>query len=124
MKLIIAVVQVYDTDRLLRLVTDAGLRATRIVSTGGFLHMQNATVLIGAADERVAEAVDLVRGACRSRVEVTADLSAPELADWLPGGIHDVTLGGGVVFIVPVERFLRVSGAVPAPACDRIVRGV
>ena len=111
MKLIIAVVQVYDTDRLLRLVTDAGLRATRIVSTGGFLRMQNATVLIGTDDDRAGEAVDLVRGACQSRVEVAADVTAPELGDWYPGGIQEVTVGGGVIFIVPVERFLRIGGS-------------
>jgi uncharacterized protein YaaQ len=111
MKLVIAVVQVYDTDRLLRLVTAAGLRATRIVSTGGFLRMQNATVLMGVEDDQVAEAVDIVRTACQARVEVGAAVAAPEYADWIECGIQEVPLGGGVVFVVPVERFARIASA-------------
>lgn len=110
MKLIIAVVQVYDTDRLLRLITDAGLRATRIVSTGGFLRMQNATVLVGVEDGRAEEVVDLIRRACHARVEVAVDECAPDLAELLPGGIQEVTVGGGVLFIVPVSMYVRVHG--------------
>ena len=108
MKLVIAVVQVYDTDRLLRSVTEAGLRATRIVSTGGFLRMQNATVLMGVEDDRVGEAIDAVRATCQARVEVRAEAAAPEFADWIDCGIQEVPLGGGVVFVVPVARFTRI----------------
>ena len=107
MKLVIAVVQVYDTDRLLRVVTEAGLRATRIVSTGGFLRMQNATVLMGVENERVQEAIALVRRVCAGRIEVRADVAPPEFAEWIDCGIQEELIGGGVIFVVPVARFTR-----------------
>ena len=60
MKLIVAIVQAYDTDRLLRTVTSAGFRVTRIQSTGGFLRAGNSTVFMGVEDERVREGMDLI----------------------------------------------------------------
>ncbi len=73
MKLIITVIQAYDSDRLLKAVTAAGLGATKIVSTGGFLRMGNATILIGVDDDRVAECLRLVRANCEPRAEVSYD---------------------------------------------------
>jgi len=113
MKLVIAVVQIYDTDRLLTAVTDVGFGATRIVSTGGFLRMQNATILLGVDDERVEEAIGIVRDCCQGRVEVRAEVAAPEFAEWIDCGIQELSLGGGVVFVVAVDRFARI-----APAAD------
>jgi len=108
MKLIIAIVQDYDVDRLLRTVTGAGLRATRLSSTGGFLRTGNTTVLMGVDNHRVAETLSLIQRSCQSRVEVRADPQAHEFVDWVDAGVHDVTVGGAVVFIVPVRRYERV----------------
>jgi len=107
MKFVIAIVQDYDSDRLLRAITDRGLRATKISSTGGFLRMGNATVFIGVEDQRVAETIDIIRRNCESRVEVQLDATSPEYVEWFPAGMHEVTVGGAVVFIVPVERMVQ-----------------
>lgn len=109
MKLVIAVIQIYDTDRLLTAVTEVGIGATRIVSTGGFLRMQNATVLLGVDDERVEEAIGIIRQCCQGRVEVRAEVAAPEFAEWIDCGIQEIPLGGGVVFVVAVDRFARIT---------------
>ena len=53
MKFIIAIVQDYDCDRLLRAVTGAGLGATKIASTGGFLRTGNTTVMMGIQDDEL-----------------------------------------------------------------------
>lgn len=107
MKFVIAVVQDYDCDNLLRSVTTAGLGATRVASTGGFLRTGNTTVLMGVADSRVAECMSLIAQSCQSRMEVQVDAASPEYVEWFPAGIHEVTVGGAVVFIVPVERWVR-----------------
>jgi uncharacterized protein YaaQ len=60
MKLIIAVIH-QTGDELLRALTDAGFRVTRIVATGGFLRRGNAVLLIGAAAERVPAATQIIR---------------------------------------------------------------
>lgn len=107
MKLIIAIIQAYDSDRLLSAVTAEGFRATKIVSTGGFLRMGNATILMGVADDRVRECLGLVRANCAPRVEVAFDSDEHEFIEWFPIGVHDVTTGGAVVFIVRVSDFVQ-----------------
>ncbi len=110
MKLIVAIVQDYDTDRLLRAVSELGLRATRIASTGGFLRTGNTTVLMGVGDEQVAPGLDAIRRICCSRVEQSANPVAGDLTEWYPPGVVEVTVGGAVVFVVPVGRFVRYDG--------------
>jgi uncharacterized protein YaaQ len=115
MKLVIAIVQDYDTDPFLRAVSAAGLRATRIASTGGFLRMGNTTVMLGVEDDQVRTVVSLLERTCRSRVE---ELTPPMVDDFGmmgAGTMTPVTIGGGVVFVVPVSRFVRVP-AVKEPA--------
>jgi uncharacterized protein YaaQ len=107
MKLIITIVQDYDSDRLLRAVTSAGFSATKISSMGGFLRTRNTTVFIGIDDEKVNACLRIIERVCRSRVEVQLDPYASEYAEWYAAGLHEVTIGGAVVFLVSVSRFLQ-----------------
>lgn len=66
MKLIVAILNDHDTEAVLQVLMEKGFRATRIASTGGFLRRGNTTLLIGTEAERVAEAIDLIREACRA----------------------------------------------------------
>ncbi len=108
MKFVITIVQAYDCDRLLRAVVEHGLRATKIASVGGFLRMGNATVLMAVRDDEVQTAIEIVRETCQSRVEVKIEPSLTEYMEWFPAGLHDVTVGGAVVFVVPIARMVRV----------------
>lgn len=112
MKFIIAIIQDYDSDTLLRAITSVGLGATRIGSTGGFLRMGNTTILMGVEDSRVDECLALIARSCKSRVEAQVDVSSPEYVEWFPAGIHEVTVGGAVVFIVPVCRYERIMALI------------
>jgi len=107
MKLIIAIVQDYDVDRLLRTVTSAGLRATKISSTGGFLRTGNTTVILGVEDDRLQSCYRLIEQSCRSRAEVQLDPVVAEYAEWYASGLHEVTIGGAIVFQLHVNRFVR-----------------
>jgi uncharacterized protein YaaQ len=118
-KLVIAIIQAYDSDRLLRSITSAGLRATRIVSTGGFLRMANATVLMGVDDERVNECLELIRRNCEPRVEAGFDPGEHEFGEWFPIGVQDVTVGGAVVFIIRVTDYEQVLAASPHRESER-----
>lgn len=108
MKFLIAIVQDYDCDRLLRMVTASGFRATRISSTGGFLRTGNTTVLMGIDDDQVQRCVYLIRQACQSRAEVKLDTASAEYVEWYPAGVHEVTVGGAVIFVLPVSRFEQI----------------
>jgi uncharacterized protein YaaQ len=111
MKFLIAIVQDYDCDKLLRTVTGYGYRATRISSTGGFLRTGNTTVLMGVEDDQVERCIGLIRQSCRTRTEVKLD-AANEYAEWFAAGVHEVTVGGAVVFVLKVARFEQIQAHV------------
>jgi uncharacterized protein YaaQ len=108
MKFLIAIVQDYDCDRMLRAVTAGGFRATRISSTGGFLRTGNTTVLMGIEDEKVERCISLIRHSCQSRSEVKVDASAAEYMELFPAGVHEVMVGGAVIFVLPVARYEQI----------------
>ncbi len=114
MKLIFAVVQDYDTDRVLRAVTAAGFRVTRVSSIGGFLGSSNATLLIGVEDHELRTCLSILHHNSGRRVH---QMPSGEEAYWLEAGglqiAHDVA-GGSVVMVVPVERYERLM-----PACGQ-----
>ncbi len=109
MKLIVAVVQDYDCDRLLNEATREGFRATRLPSTGGFLRAGNTTVLLGVADSEVAEALSILARTCTSRP--ASSRSVADVVEWYPSGIDHVEIGGGIVFVLGVERFEQIRAA-------------
>ena len=61
MKLIIAIVRDRDADPVSRALTSKDFRVTLIASTGGFLRRGNSSLFIGVEDEKVEEALEVVR---------------------------------------------------------------
>ncbi|MBI4786336.1 MAG: cyclic-di-AMP receptor [Chloroflexi bacterium] len=69
MKMIVAIVSQQQSDQLLKVLTDWSYRGTLMSTTGGFLHRQNATVLVGARAERVNSILDQIRRVCEQSAE-------------------------------------------------------
>ena len=109
MKLVVAVVQDYDADRLLRSIAAAGLRATRIASTGGFLRTGNTTLLLGVADDAVPLALDLLAATCSLRRQQPAPALGPDVPELYAAGFAEVSIGGAVAFVAHVTRFERLE---------------
>ncbi|KAF1302170.1 cyclic-di-AMP receptor [Enterococcus saccharolyticus] len=106
MKLVMAIVQDKDSNRLANEFVDANIRATKLSSTGGFLKAGNSTFIIGIEDERVDEALELIKKTCQSRKQyvstpMTLDVS---LDGQVPYPV-EVEVGGSTVFVLPVEGF-------------------
>jgi uncharacterized protein YaaQ len=111
MKLIVAIVQDYDTDRVLRGVTSAGYRVTRISSMGGFLRSTNATLFIGVNDSDADRCVQTINQCCRTRQD-TVETELEET--WLEMGGGEISRdfhGGAVVMVLRVEQFERIIPA-------------
>jgi uncharacterized protein YaaQ len=64
MKLIIAIIRDELSDPILQSLIQDEFRVTRIASTGGFLRRGVTTLMIGVEDEKVDQAIQLVREAC------------------------------------------------------------
>ena len=107
MKLVVAIVLDYDASQLLDAITQAGFRATRIGSTGGFLRVGNTTLLIGVEDYQVGRVLRLIETNCRERTEVVQPEIIGDIHEWYPPELVEVTVGGATVFVLDVERFER-----------------
>lgn len=108
MKLLLAIIQDKDSNRLANEFIDADIRATKLSSTGGFLKAGNSTFIVGIDDDRVEEALDLIKRTCQARVQyvstpVTLDVS---LDGQVPYPM-EVEVGGATVFVLPVEGFFQ-----------------
>ena len=61
MKMILAVINDGDNEEVSQALITAGLRVTRIASTGGFLRRGSSTLMIGLDDEKVDQAIEIIR---------------------------------------------------------------
>lgn len=107
MKLVLAIVQDKDSNRLANEFIEANIRATKLSSTGGFLKAGNSTFIIGVEDERVEKTLELIKKTCQSRKQYVST-SPMTLNVSLEGQVPypvEVEVGGATVFVLPIERF-------------------
>ncbi|MEJ2707541.1 MAG: cyclic-di-AMP receptor [Anaerolineales bacterium] len=87
MKMIVAIIRDSDNDPVTEALINADFRVTRIASTGGFLRHGMSTLMIGVEDEKVEEAIEIIRDSTQPEVEP---------------GIKQATL-----FVLPVNKFTQ-----------------
>jgi len=106
MKLVVAIVQDKDSNRLSNALIKEGFRATKLASTGGFLRAGNTTFMIGTEDERVQEVMQVIRANCKVREQLVTPVSpmGGTTDSYIPFPV-EVQVGGAAVFVLPVERF-------------------
>jgi uncharacterized protein YaaQ len=61
MKLIIAILDDQVSENTIDALLNEGLSVTKIASTGGFLRRGKTTLLIGIEEERLADALEVIR---------------------------------------------------------------
>lgn len=113
MKLVVAVVQNGDADALFRRLAEAGIGATRIGSSGGYLRHANATVFIGVEEDRLAVCLDLLKSTCGRRMH-RAPAWAAEIGEIDLASVTPTEQGGGIYMVFPVDRFVRIERAIVA----------
>lgn len=106
MKLLVAVIQDKDSNRLSAALVKEGIRATKLASTGGFLKSGNTTFMIGIEDERVQEVMQLIKANCKIREQLVTPVSpmGGTSDSYIPFPV-EVQVGGATVFVLPIERF-------------------
>lgn len=106
MKMIIAVVQDQDSNKLSSALVEHNFRATKLASTGGFLKSGNTTFMIGTEDARVEKALAVIRENCQSREQLVAPVSpmGGNADSYVPYPV-EVEVGGATVFVLPIEQF-------------------
>ncbi len=88
MKMIIAIIRDNDNDPVSQGLISSGFRVTRIASTGGFLRRGSTTLIIGVSDEKVDEAIQVIK-------ETT---TTPE----------DANMKRATLFVLNVDQFTQI----------------
>ena len=106
MKLIIAIINYDDAGAVVQNLSKQGFSSTRLSTTGGFLLAGNVTLLIGVEEERVQQAVNIIRLHSHSRKQLMPAITEMSHG-FMPVMPVEVTVGGATLFVVDVERFER-----------------
>lgn len=106
MKMITAIINYKDTNRVCQRLTENGYEHTRLATTGGFLRAGNTTLLMGVEDAKLDEALEIIKSNCKRRREAVPQVAPAEM----PAGVYnqfpaEVMVGGAIVFITEVTRF-------------------
>ncbi len=88
MKMLIAIVRDADLDKILKALLDESFRVTRIASSGGFFRRGNATLMLGVREQKVDQALQIIREHC-----------APSL---------DLAVKHATVFVLDIDRFEQI----------------
>ena len=106
MKLVMAVVQDKDSNRLSNALIAEGIRATKLASTGGFLRSGNTTFMIGVENERVDDVFRIIQANCKVRDQLVTPVSpmGGTTDSYIPFPV-EVQVGGAAVLVLPIEKF-------------------
>lgn len=109
MKLIIAIVQDDDAGDLVEALTELEFRVTKLATTGGFLKSGNTTLMIGVEDEKVDEVISHIEEICKTREQIVAAPSpvAGSTGVYVPYPV-EVEVGGATIFVVDVDKFVKI----------------
>ena len=109
MKLITAIINKKDESFLSNALTERGFYHTRISTNGGFLRKTNATILIGIENNRLEEALEIIRSNCKKRVEqIPSFLSTSGIIHSLNYNTAEVVVGGATIFVTNIEYFDKI----------------
>lgn len=111
MKLIIAIVQHKDSSVLVNELTKKDFRVTKLASKGGFLRSGNVTLLVGVEEEKVDNALEIIKNTCKKREErITSPYPVAESTGvYIPYTYEiEVEVGGATIFVVDVDKFMKI----------------
>jgi len=106
MKLIIAFVSNEDCQLLMKALVKHKYFVTKLTSSGGFLRKGNATLIIGAEVDRIDDIISIISDYSKTRKELVPASIINEFGA-MPSLPFEVTVGGATLFIVDVEKFIK-----------------
>ena len=104
MKLIYAIISSDDSSIVSSALSKAGLFSTKLASTGGFLMSGNTTFICATEDEKVQEAIDIIKKHSKKRKQMVPSSAAYGAGMYAPFPV-EVTIGGATIFVTNIEHF-------------------
>ncbi|QXE01767.1 cyclic-di-AMP receptor [Terribacillus sp. DMT04] len=108
MKLVLAIIQDKDSNRLTDALGDKNYKTTKLSTTGGFLKAGNTTLMVGCEDDQVDDVMDIIKDNCSQRNQMVAPISpmGGNADSYIPNPVK-VEVGGATVFVLPVDSFFK-----------------
>ncbi len=103
MKLILAIINNDDSAVVASALTKENFIVTKLSTTGGFLMVGNTTLLIGAEDENVQRAKDIIKRFSQTRKHVASTTNSLGTGLQNNGLENEVDVGGATVFVMGVD---------------------
>ncbi len=103
MKLLIAIVNNDDSAVVSSALTREGFTVTKLSTTGGFLMVGNTTFLIGAEDNTVAKAKEIIKDRSKKRTTTTSTTTGYGTGLREDDFANEIPVGGAIVFTLDVE---------------------
>lgn len=107
MKLIVSIISNDDSSSVSSALTEHGFQVTKLSTTGGFLKAGNTTLLTGVDDDKLDEAIEIIREYSRERIELMPTATGFEL-DRFNAMPVEVQVGGATIFVLDIERFIKI----------------
>ncbi len=107
MKFIIAIVSNEDAGKTVEQLSVNRFYVTKLSTSGQFLKGGNTTLLIGVADEKVQNVIEIIRSCASKRTIVKGGVESTLEGSLLAKPI-EVATGGAVVFVLDVDQFERI----------------
>lgn len=107
MKMLLAIINYDDARAVMANLMKAGYSITKLATTGGFLRAGNVTILVGLEDNKLDDAISIIREHSTTRKQViptTAELGM----GFYPSMPVEVSVGGATVFVLNVEHFEKI----------------
>ena len=104
MKLIFAIVNKDDSSKVLSALTKERFSVTKLATTGGFLMSGNTTFMICTDDEKVPQAIDIIKQNSKKRKQMVPSADTYSLGSYSLFPV-EVTIGGATIFVTNVEHF-------------------
>lgn len=107
MKLIYAIVNSEDSNKLSSALTKNGHYTTKLASTGGFLKAGNTTFICATEDDQVDAVISIIRDTCKTRKQLlfTPDSYGNGMPNPMP---IEVEVGGATIFVTNIEHMEKV----------------
>lgn len=107
MKLLIAIVNKDDTNKVSDKLMKSGFIITKLATTGGFLKAGNTTMILGVEEDRIDDALLIIKKNSMQRA-VETTLAAPAfVSEIFTQQTAEIIVGGATVFVIDVDKFYK-----------------
>ena len=106
MKLVYAIINDDDANKVVNSLNEQHFSVTRLCSTGGFLKVGNTTLITVVEEAQVDMVIDIIKSKSKSRKQVVNSFTGQpgNTVGFMPYPV-EVVVGGATIFVQNVERF-------------------